>query len=61
MYEDGTVGYGTSISFSVLPGNPFQTATIPLNSLRSVKTEVFSSESESEGSLVDDVADRRRS
>ncbi|THH16420.1 hypothetical protein EW146_g4232 [Bondarzewia mesenterica] len=60
MYEDGTTGYGTSISFSVLPGNPFQTATIPLGSSRSAKAEASSSESESEGSMADDVADRYR-
>jgi len=55
MYEEGTVGYGTSISFSVLPGS--QSGNM-LRPLPSVKAELFSSESESE---TDDGADRYRS
>ncbi|KAI0053683.1 hypothetical protein FA95DRAFT_1481141 [Auriscalpium vulgare] len=49
LYEEGTTGYGTSISFSVLPESPFQsTAAVPLRPLRSVKAEVHGSESESD-------------
>ncbi|TFY74987.1 hypothetical protein EWM64_g9025 [Hericium alpestre] len=49
LYEEGTPAYGTSISFSVLPSNSFETAHIPLRS-RSVKSEPLSSEDESESS-----------
>lgn len=71
-YEEGSMmmDYGTSISFSVLPPNSFQTSSIPLSSSAgsrsgsgvrsgsgSVKAEPFSSESESE---VDEVANERR-
>lgn len=51
-YEEGAAApdYGTSISFSVLPGNLFQTSHIPLSSSPAgkVKAEPMSSESESE-------------
>ncbi|KAJ7490276.1 hypothetical protein B0H11DRAFT_1719353 [Mycena galericulata] len=42
MYEDGTVGYGSSINFSILPGSP---------AFPAIKIE---SESESEGFATDD-------
>ncbi|OBZ76556.1 hypothetical protein A0H81_03853 [Grifola frondosa] len=57
MYEDGTVGYGTSINFSILPGNPLSMMSIPRSSSRPLKQE---SESESDGFSTDDGADRSR-
>jgi len=38
LYEEGTTGYCTSISFSVLPESPFHsTAAVPIRPLRPVK------------------------
>jgi len=38
LYEEGSTGYGTSISFSVLPESPFHsTAAVPIRPLRPVK------------------------
>ncbi|KAI0307045.1 hypothetical protein B0F90DRAFT_1622342 [Multifurca ochricompacta] len=38
LYEEGTTGYGTSISFSVLPESPFHsTAAVPIRPLRPIK------------------------
>ncbi|KZT24596.1 hypothetical protein NEOLEDRAFT_1156838 [Neolentinus lepideus HHB14362 ss-1] len=57
LYEEGTVGFETSINFSVLPGSPIQTATIPRSNkaISLVKSESFtSSESESEPLTEDD-------
>ncbi|KAF9263721.1 hypothetical protein L218DRAFT_864919 [Marasmius fiardii PR-910] len=48
LYEEGTTGYGTSISFSILPGSPL---------FPTVKVE---SESESEGGAPVDGSPRRR-
>jgi hypothetical protein len=48
LYEEGTVGYGSSINFSILPGSPAETEF-----RRSIKAEPVSSESESE-CLIDD-------
>jgi len=43
MYEDGSVPYGSSINFSILPGSPAFPATVKMES-----------ESESEGFVTDD-------
>ena len=48
LYEEGTTGYGTSISFSILPGSLL---------FPTVKAE---SESESDGGPLSDVFPRRR-
>ncbi|KAH9977657.1 hypothetical protein BGW80DRAFT_1249388 [Lactifluus volemus] len=41
LYEEGTTGYGTSISFSVLPESPFHsTAAVPIRPLRPIKKGV---------------------
>jgi hypothetical protein len=53
LYEEGTVGIGSSINFSILPGSPAETA---FRASRMVKTE--SSESESEGFVTDDYSER---
>ncbi|KAA1466576.1 hypothetical protein DENSPDRAFT_767191 [Dentipellis sp. KUC8613] len=60
LYEEGTPAYGTSINFSVLPSNSFANASIPLRP-RTVKTESFSSESESESYTTDEGVGRYRS
>ncbi|EPQ59154.1 hypothetical protein GLOTRDRAFT_70334 [Gloeophyllum trabeum ATCC 11539] len=57
LYEEGTVGFETSINFSVLPGSPIQTAIIPRSNkaVTVVKSEpLTSSESESEPLTEDD-------
>ncbi|KAG1752536.1 uncharacterized protein EDB91DRAFT_1243295 [Suillus paluster] len=55
MYEEGTTDFGTSINFSILPGGP---AESPFRALRAIKTEPFSSESESDGVAADDSVSR---
>ncbi|KAG0709885.1 hypothetical protein DFH29DRAFT_792463 [Suillus ampliporus] len=55
MYEEGTTDFGTSINFSILPGSP---AESPFRALRAIKTESFSSESESDGVATDDSVSR---
>lgn len=52
LYEEGTTDVGTSINFSILPGSP--SGESPFRALRAIKTESFSSESESEGVATDD-------
>jgi hypothetical protein len=38
LYEEGNTGYGTSISFSVLPESPFHsTPAVPIRPLRPIK------------------------
>ncbi|KAI0268130.1 hypothetical protein BC834DRAFT_923240 [Gloeopeniophorella convolvens] len=50
LYEEGTTGYGTSISFSVLPESPFHsTAAVPIRPLRPVKRGSVAVGSGSEG------------
>lgn len=56
LYEEGTTDVGTSINFSILPGSP--TGESPFRALRAIKTESFSSESESEGVATDDSVSR---
>ncbi|EMD40484.1 hypothetical protein CERSUDRAFT_111079 [Gelatoporia subvermispora B] len=62
MYEEGTVGYGSSINFSILPGSPISSMPFPRSSssLRPLKQEGLSSESESDGFATDDGADVKR-
>ncbi|OCH96004.1 hypothetical protein OBBRIDRAFT_787855 [Obba rivulosa] len=62
MYEEGTVGYGSSINFSILPGSPINSMPFPRSSslLRPLKQEGVSSESESDGFATDDGADVKR-
>ncbi|KIJ69948.1 hypothetical protein HYDPIDRAFT_79056 [Hydnomerulius pinastri MD-312] len=55
LYEEGTVGIGTSINFSILPGSPSES---PFRALRGIKSESFSSESESDGIATDDSLNR---
>ncbi|KAF8559177.1 hypothetical protein OG21DRAFT_1403831 [Imleria badia] len=57
LYEEGTTGLGTgtSINFSILPGSPSES---PFRALRTIKSESFSSESESDGMGQDDGATR---
>ncbi|KAG8218535.1 hypothetical protein J3R82DRAFT_4174 [Butyriboletus roseoflavus] len=57
LYEEGTTGFGTgtSINFSILPGSPSES---PFRALRTIKTESFSSESESDGVGPDDGVNR---
>ncbi|KAH7916263.1 hypothetical protein BJ138DRAFT_1132040 [Hygrophoropsis aurantiaca] len=52
LYEEGTIGLGTSINFSVIPGSPGDES--PFRALRLAKTDSFGSESESEGIATDD-------
>jgi len=50
LYEEGTTGYGTSISFSVLPESPFHsTAAVPIRPLRPVKKDTVAVGSGVEG------------
>ncbi|KAG6336586.1 hypothetical protein ID866_2495 [Astraeus odoratus] len=51
LYEEGTTGPPNNINFSILPGSPSDS---PFHILRSLKSESFSSESESEGMNTDD-------
>ena len=57
LYEEGTtgLGIGTSINFSILPGSPSES---PFRALRAIKSESFSSESESDGMGLEDGANR---
>jgi len=57
LYEEGTTGLsaGTSINFSILPGSPSEN---PFRALRAIKSESFSSESESDGMGADDGTNR---
>ena len=57
LYEEGTTGFGngTSINFSILPGSPSES---PFHALRAIKSESFSSESESDGMGPDDGVTR---
>ncbi|KAH7887528.1 GRIM-19 protein-domain-containing protein [Phlebopus sp. FC_14] len=55
LYEEGTTGLGTNINFSILPGSPTES---PFRALRNLKSEPFSSESESDGVATDDCANR---
>lgn len=56
LYEEGTTDVGTSINFSILSGSP--SGESPFRALRAIKTESFSSESESEGVATDDSVSR---
>lgn len=51
LYEEGTTGPPSNINFSILPSSPTDT---PFHMFRNVKSESFSSESESEGMTPDD-------
>lgn len=51
LYEEGTTGPPNNINFSILPGSP---SDGPFHILRNLKSESFSSESESEGLAADD-------
>ncbi|KAG9317355.1 hypothetical protein JVU11DRAFT_1554 [Chiua virens] len=53
LYEEGTTGFGngTSINFSILPGSPSES---PFRALRAIKSESFSSESESDNVGLED-------
>ncbi|KAL4076202.1 hypothetical protein J3A83DRAFT_4088279 [Scleroderma citrinum] len=51
LYEEGTTGPPNNINFSILPGSPSDS---PFHILRNLKSESFSSESESEGVGNDD-------
>ncbi|KAF8138358.1 hypothetical protein EV363DRAFT_1313741 [Boletus edulis] len=57
LYEEGTtgLGVGTSINFSILSGSPCES---PFRALRAIKSEAFSSESESDGVGPDDGVNR---
>ena len=52
LYEEGTIGNGSSINFSILPGSPDDA----FRTLRPLKAEPFSSD-ESEGFSTDDGID----
>ncbi|KAI6163150.1 hypothetical protein EDD17DRAFT_1476955 [Pisolithus thermaeus] len=51
LYEEGTTGPPSNINFSILPSSPTDS---PFHIFRNVKSESFSSESESEGMTPDD-------
>ncbi|KAI6047531.1 hypothetical protein EDC04DRAFT_2864584 [Pisolithus marmoratus] len=51
LYEEGTTGLPNNINFSILPNSPSDS---PFHIFRNVKSESFSSESESEGMTPDD-------
>ncbi|KIO12570.1 hypothetical protein M404DRAFT_124276 [Pisolithus tinctorius Marx 270] len=51
LYEEGTTGPPNNINFSILPSSPSDS---PFHIFRNVKSESFSSESESEGMTPDD-------
>ncbi|THH20569.1 hypothetical protein EUX98_g8556 [Antrodiella citrinella] len=53
LYEEGTVGFTSSINFSILPGGPINAIAFP-SSARKVKQEPLSSESESDEVMDDD-------
>lgn len=63
LYEEGTVGYGSSINFSILPGGlnsvPWPSSSSTSGLLRPlVKRETATpSESESDGFSTDDTPD----
>lgn len=59
LYEEGTVGFTSSINFSILPGGPINAIAFP-SSARKVKQEPLSSESESD-EVVDDDRHKSRS
>ncbi|TFY58363.1 hypothetical protein EVJ58_g6463 [Rhodofomes roseus] len=57
LYEEGTIGYGTSINFSILPSSSINAMPFPRSALRQPKQEPLSSESESDGFTTDDGPD----
>ncbi|KAI0796939.1 hypothetical protein C8Q75DRAFT_729766 [Abortiporus biennis] len=59
MYEEGTTGYSSSINFSILPGSTINAIAFP-SSLRPLKQEPLSSESESDGFATDDAGDKNK-
>ncbi|KAJ8475482.1 hypothetical protein ONZ51_g6527 [Trametes cubensis] len=55
--QDASIGFGTSMNFSILPGGPINLMPIPRNTPHPLKEEAPSSESESDDFMTDDGAE----